>query len=128
MVVERANKHPFLTALVLSTLVAIAGLAAVTHEGRQRAADLRQEQAEDARVLAQEQLERDRAVIRICETFARRVELTFVETYDALAERAREIGRPAPAVYAELTLIAEKNLSPAFCSPPALEEPTTTSP
>lgn len=128
MVVKRANEHPFLTALALSTLVAIAGLAAVTREGRQRANDLRQEQAEDARVLAREQLERDRAVIRICETFARRVELTFTETYDALEQRAVEVGRPAPQVYAELTLIAEKNLAPSFCSPSALEEPTTTNP
>ena len=123
-----ANANSAITAVSLSTIVAVTGLLALNRESKARAADLRAEQAEDARVLAFEQEARDKAVIRICEIFAQRVEQTFHETYDALNARAIAVGRPAPAVYAELNVIAEKNMDPAFCSPRVLEEPPTTSP
>jgi hypothetical protein len=126
--VDWGVRSPFFASLVMFTIVVVAGLAAVTHEGRQRADDLRREQIEDSMQIAKEQAERDAAIVNICQTLAARVELTFQETYDVLEDRAAANGRPAPLVYAELSLIAGRNLNPAFCSPPALEGSTTTSP
>lgn len=113
-VVAFGNRHAFLTALLLTGLVATWAVVLVTLEGNRRIDHVNNEG-----------IRRAAAVVQVCEDLAAQVEDTFTTIIDTFRQDAiaRGVIR-TPRLDSLDAKVAEK-MNPAFCSAPPALNPNT---
>lgn len=120
-VLAAGNRHPFLTALVLSSIVALAGLTSLRIESQHRIDDVRDEERARAEAVVD-------SFITGCELMMQRVETILTGTTDYFRQRSIELGREPSQALADLDALVDRETNPAFCSAPAAELSSSTNP